>query len=177
VTDSPRLNEWNIDQDGPAYAPPAWPTAEEISRTLSLASGRRAAAVAIGHGADGPSTAAARAFADAWLERDGTVLCTVRWPEKGASWLGPARRLTASEPDLYILGGAAAGLAQMIRRLLWSTGWSATKTVGFASASCATMHRLVGLHNLDGLAGATATGGTWEIANTVYTELSAGQRP
>ncbi|MFD8813193.1 hypothetical protein ACFV23_17300 [Streptomyces sp. NPDC059627] len=55
--------------------------------------------VAIGHGRDEASRAAARAFVRAWTARGGQVLTVVDWPETAASWLRPARRLTAETPD------------------------------------------------------------------------------
>ncbi|HEY5303462.1 MAG TPA: hypothetical protein VIJ86_05345 [Acidimicrobiales bacterium] len=176
MTHSPRLNDLRIDKSDDAYVPPVAHTAREIGRLVSLASERRAVSIAIGHGADAASTTAVQAFTDAWLATDGIVLCTIRWPERGASWLSPARRLTAVDPDLYVLGGAPAGLAQMILRLVWSTTWSAQKTIGFTSASSPTMHQLAGRQNLDGLVGATATGGTWNVANTIYTEFPPKER-
>ncbi|HEY0932315.1 MAG TPA: hypothetical protein VGD91_01115 [Trebonia sp.] len=51
----------------------------------------------------------------------------------------------------------------MTRRLLWSTPWQPERTVAFASIATGRAIGLVGAVNLDGLAGATADGGTWAV--------------
>jgi hypothetical protein len=177
MTDSPRLDDKYVDQFDDAYSAPAPHTDDEIRRLVRLAASRQAHSVIIGHGSDPAATAAARAFADAWRNHGGVILDTVRWAERGASWLGPARILTAVEPDLWVLGGAPAGLAQMIRRLIWSTQWQPNRTIGFASASSSTMRQLAHGDNLEGLIGAASDGGTWGIVSHTYTELPAEDHP
>src|SRR4051812_8522751 len=59
----------------------------------------RVEAIAIGHSRDDPSHAAAHATATAWQALGRKVLTMVDWPETAASWLRPARRLTAQTPD------------------------------------------------------------------------------
>lgn len=81
---------------------------------------------------------------------------------------------TAEEIDQMIrlaLARGAGGLAQMIRRLIWSTNWAAASTIGFASSAALTMHHLAGIHYLDGLTGATANGGTWRIDGAELTQI------
>jgi hypothetical protein len=53
----------------------------------------------------------------------------------------------------------------MTRRLLWSTPWQPGRTLAFAPLGTQRAIWLVGAHNLEGLAGATADGGTWTVCN------------
>jgi hypothetical protein len=53
----------------------------------------------------------------------------------------------------------------MTRRLLWSTPWRPERTIGFAAIGTGRVTGLVGAHNLPGLAGATANGGTWQVSD------------
>ena len=53
----------------------------------------------------------------------------------------------------------------MTRRLLWSTSWQPERTLAFAALGTQRAIGLVGAHNLPGLAGATADGGTWTVFN------------
>ncbi|MDL4770842.1 hypothetical protein [Actinomadura xylanilytica] len=148
---------------GPAPEPH---TAAELATLLELLAGRRRPrmeAVTIGHGRDAASRGAADAFGDAWHARGGHVLAVVDWPETAASWLRPARRFCAGEPDAWVVAGAAPGWAQMSRRLRHSTAWDPDRTYGFASLGLAALVTLAGPGTLDGLRGAAADGGTWRI--------------
>ena len=93
------------------------------------------------------------------------MLTVVTWPEEAASWLRQATRFAAADPDLWIMAGAPRGWAQMTRRLLWSTPWQPGRTLAFAALGTWRAIGLVGAHNLQGLAGATADGGTWTVCN------------
>src|SRR4029079_7589089 len=73
--------------------------------------------IAIGHGRHPASVAAARALHAAWTAAGGSALDRVDWPETPASWLRPARRLTAGDPDAWVLADSIAGCAQVVRRL------------------------------------------------------------
>jgi hypothetical protein len=53
----------------------------------------------------------------------------------------------------------------MARRLLWSTPWQPGRTLAFAALGTQPAVDLVGAHNLQGLAGATADGGIWTVCN------------
>ncbi|MFD8782799.1 ABC transporter substrate-binding protein [Kitasatospora sp. NPDC059599] len=117
----------------------------------------------IGHGRDEASRAAASAFAEAWQARGGTVLARVDWPEDAASWLRPARRLTAQTPDAWVIAAAVPGFAHLARRLRRSTGFDPARTVAFASLADPRLPALTGPGTLDGLHGATPDGGTWEV--------------
>ncbi|MFE3199976.1 hypothetical protein [Embleya sp. NPDC059237] len=108
--------------------PPAPHTEAELADLLRKLAGRRT--LAIGHGRDRASTAAAHALAAAW---PGEVVSVVSWPEQAASWLRPALRLTAQAPDAWVVAGAARGWAGMRERLLRSTDWDPERTYGFAS--------------------------------------------
>ncbi|MFI8458124.1 ABC transporter substrate-binding protein [Kitasatospora sp. NPDC085464] len=119
--------------------------------------------VAIGHGRDDASRAAAHAFAEAWQARGGTVLARVDWPEDAASWLRPARRLTAQTPDAWVIAAAVPGFARLARRLRRSTDFDPARAVAFASLGDPRLPALAGPGTLDGLRGATADGGTWEV--------------
>ncbi|MFB7517299.1 hypothetical protein [Streptomyces sp. NPDC056144] len=161
---SPRL----LPADLSEYAP--WPEARphtdrELARLLTLLEdmGVRGGAVALGHGRDPASRAAAEAFADAWQARGGRLAAVVDWPEDAASWLRQARRLTEPEPDAWVVAGGPVGWAQMSRRLRHSTAWDPGRTVGFASTGDSRVAAAVGPGVLDGMRGATADGGVWTV--------------
>ncbi|GAA2716875.1 MULTISPECIES: ABC transporter substrate-binding protein [Streptomyces] len=151
-----------------AYGPlpvPVPHTPAELARLLGLlaASRPRVASVVVGHGRDDLSVASAAAFAGAWEARGGLVLATVTWPEAAASWLRAARRMTAQRPDAWVVAGAPAGFVQLARRLRHSTDWEPSRTYAFGSLGDARVAALAGPGTLDGLRGALADGGTWEV--------------
>lgn len=82
--------------------------------------------VAVGRGRDEASVAAANAFLGAW---GGQVAVVVDWPASAASWLRPARRLLAAEPDAWVIADTAAGWEPVARRLRESPGWDPMRTV------------------------------------------------
>jgi hypothetical protein len=82
--------------------------------------------VAVGHGRDEASIAAANAFLAAW---DGQIAAVVDWPASAASWLLPARRLLAAEPDAWVIADTPAGWEPVARRLRASRGWDPMRTV------------------------------------------------
>jgi hypothetical protein len=141
----------------------AGPTGAESSRMTGLASGRGARSVVIGRGRSAAAATAVTAFARSWEAGGGTVLDVVTWPEEAASWLRQAARFTAVDPDLWVMAGPPRGWAQMTRRLLWSTPWQPGRTLAFAALGTQHAIGLVGACNLQGLAGATADGGTWTV--------------
>lgn len=160
MTLSPRLPAGlacDVSWSGPARA--------ELSRMAELASVRGARSILIGRGRSAVAAAAVTAFARDWEAGGGTVLDVVTWPEEAASWLRQAARFTAADPDLWIMAGTPRGWAQMTRRLLWSTSWQPGRTLAFASLGTQHAIGLVGAYNLQGLAGATANGGTWTVCN------------
>ncbi|MFF7988778.1 ABC transporter substrate-binding protein [Kitasatospora xanthocidica] len=142
-------------------------TAAELDSLIGLLANSRPSVgtVAIGHSRDDASRAAARAFAEAWRARGGEVLAEVDWPENAASWLRPARRLTAQSPDAWVVAAAVFGFAQLARRLRHSTAFDPARTVAFASLGDPRLPALAGPGTLDGLRGATADGGSWEVAD------------
>ncbi|MFB6946184.1 hypothetical protein ACFWGL_20115 [Streptomyces sp. NPDC060286] len=119
--------------------------------------------VAVGHGRDTNSRTAAQAFVRAWHALHKDVLAVVDWPEAAASWLRPARRLTAQAPDAWVLAGASLGTARLARRLRRSTDWEPARTFGFASLGTPRLAELAGTETVHGLRGASADGGTWEM--------------
>jgi hypothetical protein len=141
------------------------PTGAELRRVTELALGRGARSVAIGRGRSAAAAAAVTEFARRWEAGGGTVLTVVTWPEEAASWLRQAVRLTAADPDLWVMAGTPLGWAQVTRRLLWSTPWQPGRTLAFAALGTQRAISLVGAHNLQGLTGATADGGTWTVCN------------
>ncbi|MFE6049852.1 hypothetical protein ACFQ6N_03775 [Kitasatospora sp. NPDC056446] len=140
-------------------------TAAELATVLALltASEPPTATVAIGHGRDDASRAAARAFAGAWQARGGTVLSQVDWPEHAASWLRPARRLTAQTPDAWVIAADVLGFALLARRLHRSTAFDPARTIAFASLADPRLPALAGPGVLDGLRGAGTDGTTWAV--------------
>ncbi|MER7766970.1 ABC transporter substrate-binding protein [Kitasatospora sp. NPDC096140] len=140
-------------------------TDAELASLVGLLTADRAGVetVAIGHGRDDASRAAAHAFAETWQARGGTVLARVDWPEDAASWLRPARRLTAQTPDAWVIAAAVPGFARLARRLRRSTDFDPARAVAFASLGDPRLPALAGPGTLDGLRGATADGGTWEV--------------
>ncbi|NJP65515.1 hypothetical protein [Streptomyces spiramenti] len=144
---------------------PQPPTNAELTAILTLLSppGQRTAAVTVGHSRDDASRTAAQAFHTAWTARGGHVLAVVHWPERAASWLRPARRLTAETPDSWVIAAAPLGFAQLARRLRDSTGFDPARTVAFSSLNTARLPALAGPGTLSGMRGASADGGTWHL--------------
>ena len=141
------------------------PTDAEMNRMTELALCRDARRVAIGCGRSGAAARAVAAFICRWEATGGAVLDVVTWPEEAASWLRQAVRFAAADPDLWVMAGAPRGWAQMSRRLLWSTPWQPGRTLAFAALGTQHAIGLVGVHNLPGLSGATADGGTWTVCS------------
>jgi hypothetical protein len=160
VTLSPRLPASFVrDLAGPG------PTGAELDRMMVLALCRGARQVAVGQGRSAATARAVAAFCRGWEARGGMVLDVVTWPEEAASWLRQATRFAAADPDLWVMAGDPRGWAQMTRRLLWSTPWQPGRTLAFAALGTQRAVELVGANNLQGLAGATADGGTWAVCN------------
>ncbi|GAA3092077.1 ABC transporter substrate-binding protein [Streptosporangium carneum] len=125
----------------------------------------RLAVLTLGHGRDAASRAAVQAFAREWEAGGGQVLAVVDWPEQAASWLRPARRMTAGSPDGWVVAGAASGWAQMSRRLRHSTDWDPARTYGFAGLDDARVVELAGPGTLEGMRGVASDASTWEIGD------------
>ncbi|MFE4422393.1 hypothetical protein [Streptomyces sp. NPDC056817] len=138
-------------------------TAAEIAAIVQLARERRAHTIVIGSGRTPHALATSRLIESAWDHAGGTTLATITWPETGASWLRHASRFADANPDLWVMTGPATGWAQMTRRLLWSTPWRPERTLANAAIGDPRTLALVGLINLNGLAGATAHGTTWLV--------------
>lgn len=138
-------------------------TDAEVDALINLAHHLDARSVVIGHGRDDVSRQNAARFLARWEAGGGAVLVRVSWPEEAASWLRQARRLTGPEPDLWVLGGAAAGLAQVTRRLAWSTAWEPRRTLALGSSTVHGTLRLAGARLLEGMHGAHPDGAFWQI--------------
>ncbi|PJN25719.1 hypothetical protein CG736_14900 [Kitasatospora sp. CB02891] len=138
-------------------------TAAEVAAIVQLARDRRARTVVIGSGRTPHARESARLIESAWDRAEGTILATITWPETGASWLRHASRFADADPDLWVMTGPATGWAQMTRRLLWSTPWRPERTLATAGIGDPGTLALVGLSNLNGLAGVTAQGTTWLV--------------
>ncbi|WP_445527653.1 hypothetical protein [Streptomyces cyslabdanicus] len=151
-------------------------TGAELASLLGLLTGPkpRIETVAIGHSRDDASRAAAQAFANAWTARGGRVLTVVDWPETAASWLRPARRLTAETPDAWVIAAAVLGFAQLARRLRQSTDMDPARTVAFSSLNTSRLTALAGPGTLSGLRGASADGGTWDARGAWVTSYPPG---
>jgi hypothetical protein len=110
----------------------------------------RARHIVLGTAADPASRADGERIAAAW---GGLVLATVTWPETAASWLRPARRFAAPDPDVWVVAATPAGWAGMTRRLQTATPWRPHRTVVTAALAD---------FRLPGVRGARADGTTWE---------------
>ncbi|WP_433348502.1 hypothetical protein ACQP25_33975 [Microtetraspora malaysiensis] len=144
---------------------------DELAGLVRMAQARGAAMVAVGTGRDPASVHAGRRLAAAWRQAGGQVVAMVDWPEQAASWLRQAHRLTHSEPDLWVFAGTPVGLAQMTRRLVWSTPWTPRRTLAVRAGIDQTA-RLAGLGVLDGLAGAGEDGTFWRIHDGLATTIT-----
>ncbi|MEV6930544.1 hypothetical protein AB0M46_39505 [Dactylosporangium sp. NPDC051485] len=139
----------------------------EVEAIAALARTRGATRLAIGSGRADDDLTTVRAVAARWEALGGEIVTTLTWPETAASWLRQATRFAAADPDLWIMTGSPAGWAQMTRRLLWSTSWRPARTILTAALSGRAALDLVGLVNLDGIAGVTASGDAWRIEHEV----------
>ncbi|MEV7010787.1 hypothetical protein [Streptosporangium sp. NPDC051022] len=153
---------------------PADPAATdaEVAALVALARARGARTLAIGSGRTVGARASARLIASAWDRVGGATVATITWPETGASWLRQATRFAAAGPDLWVMAGPVTGWAQMTRRLLWSTPWSPARTLATAGIGDPGALALVGLADLDGLAGADADGTSWLVAHDRLVRLT-----
>ncbi|GLW98042.1 hypothetical protein [Microtetraspora sp. NBRC 16547] len=147
-------------------------TDAEVATVIRIARDRRARNIVIGSGRTPHALATSRLIKSAWDRTGGGTLDTITWPETGASWLRHASRFAAADPDLWVMVGPATGWAQMTRRLLWSTPWSPARTLATAGIGDPRTLALVGLTNLDGLAGASADGTSWLVAHDSLVHLT-----
>ncbi|AUG77914.1 hypothetical protein CFP65_3107 [Kitasatospora sp. MMS16-BH015] len=170
---SPLVGPAELAVHGPLAAPR--PHGEgELAALVGRLTAARARTVCVGHSRDEASRAAALAFAEAWGALPGRLVsAVVDWPEQAASWLRPARRLAAGQPDAWVIAAAPLGWAQLARRLRQSTDWEPARTYGFASLAQADLLTLAGPGTLEGLRGVTADGGCWEVADDALTGYPA----
>jgi hypothetical protein len=98
----------------------------DLDRALDLLRRMDATLVAVGHGRDERSVATANAFLARW---DREIAVVVDWPASAASWLRPAQRLTAAEPDAWVIADTPTGWEPIARRLRESPGWDPMRTV------------------------------------------------
>jgi hypothetical protein len=141
----------------------AIPLQTQVDTLVRLAAARNAVTVSLGGGRDPESRAALDAFEGAWTTRGGYVLTRVDWPARAASWNRQARRLTDWAPDLWVIADTPAGWAPAVQRLATTDGWTADRTLGFAGLDHIDTIHLAGADILDGMTGATVTGGRWWI--------------
>ncbi|MET8050809.1 hypothetical protein ABZU75_24735 [Streptosporangium sp. NPDC005286] len=135
----------------------------ELAALADLARSRGARRVAIGSGRTARALAFADEFAAVWEATGGEVVDAITWPETAASWLRQATRFAGAGADLWIMTGPAAGWAQMTRRLLWSTRWRPEHALVTATIGSPETLELVGLWDLDGLAGVSSQGTPWTV--------------
>jgi hypothetical protein len=98
----------------------------DLAHALELLRAMDARLVAVGHGRDPHSVAAARGFLEAW---EGQIAVVVDWPPSAASWLRQARRLTEPEPDAWVIADDSPGWANVERRLRETAAWDPMRTV------------------------------------------------
>jgi hypothetical protein len=174
---SPRIPDHVLARYPDAVRPPEAHTDAELTRLVTMLQQARAVTIAIGHGRDPASVTAARALHAAWISAGGAVLAIVDWPAVAASWLRPARRLTAGDPDAWVIADTVAGCAQAVRRLAEQTNWSPARTVGFAGLARPDLVALTAPTSLAGMTGPTASGGTWRVGPDRTIELTLCPRP
>jgi hypothetical protein len=160
---SPRIPDYTLGRYPAAVTPPGPHTGAELAALLRMLRQAGADTIAIGHGRAPASVAEARALQAAWTAAGGTVLGIVDWPAAAASWLRPARRLTAGNPDVWVIADTVAGCAQVVRRLAEQPNWAPTRTLGFAGLASPDLVALTKPTSVAGMTGATATGGTWRV--------------
>lgn len=148
-------------------------TDAELATIVELARKRGAHDIVIGSGRTPRATATSSAIAAAWKSAGGRTLDMIAWPETGASWPRHASRFAAPDPDLWVMTGPTTGWAQMTRRLLWSPGWAPARTLATAAIGHPRTLALVGLQNLEGMAGANADGTSWLVTSGSLSHLAA----
>jgi hypothetical protein len=163
VTRRPRIPDHVVARYPATTRPPAPHTERELLRLLSMLDHDDVTTVAVGHGRNASSVAAAAAFTDAAAATGLAVAAVVHWPATAASWLRPARRLTSAGAEAIVLADTPAGCAQLTARLAERPGWSPAHTYGFASVADADLLSLTAPGTLAGMTGPTSTGGTWRI--------------
>ena len=162
---SPRIPEHTLARYPDSVRSARQHTAPELNHMVAMLQKAGADRIAIGHGRHPASVAAARALHAAWTAAGGSALDRVDWPETPASWLRPARRLTAGDPDAWVLADSIAGCAQVVRRLAQQENWTPARTIGFAGLASDDLVALTAPISLAGMCGPTATGGMWRIGD------------
>ncbi|MEV6071105.1 hypothetical protein AB0L82_31550 [Nocardia sp. NPDC052001] len=139
-------------------------TDAEIAAIIAVARARGARTLTLGSGRTSAAIATMAAVADQWERGGGRIADHITWPETAASWLRQARRFATAPTDLWVMTGPRLGWAQMTRRLLWSTIWSARDTIVATIADPAAL-ALVGTAYLEGLTGVDPDGSTWTVTD------------
>jgi hypothetical protein len=98
----------------------------DLARALELLRDMDATLVAVGHGRDPDSIAAAHAFVERW---HGQIAVVVDWPPVAASWLRPAHRLVAADPDAWVIADTPDGWERVAKRLRETGSWDPMRTV------------------------------------------------
>ncbi|MFF3573740.1 hypothetical protein [Nocardia jiangxiensis] len=140
-------------------------TDAEVGAIIAVARARDARILTLGSGRAPAAIASMAAVAAEWERGGGRIAGHVTWPENAASWLRQARRFTATAPDLWVMTGPRLGWAQMTRRLLWSTPWSASTTIVTAEIADPAAMALVGTAYLEGLTGVDSDGSVWTVTD------------
>jgi hypothetical protein len=146
------------------------PTERELGVVLAQLERLGARLVAVGHGRDPRSRRAAQLFVAAWtagLDPDGgdprEVAEVVDWPADAASWLRPARRLTETAEDAWVIADQLPAWTRMSGRLRESTDWDPARTVAFAGIDSPATVAAAEPGALDGMVGATVEGDLWFV--------------
>jgi alkylated DNA repair protein (DNA oxidative demethylase) len=162
------------------------PSDRELGVVLTQLERLGARLVAVGHGRDPRSRQAAQLFVAAWtagLDPDGDpreVAEVADWPADAASWLRPARRLTETAVDAWVIADQEPAWTRMSGRLRESTDWDPARTVAFAGLDSPATVAAAEPGALDGMVGATADGGLWFIERSTlrrHTPRAADSAP
>ncbi len=136
----------------------------DVSVLIALASIRGARSIAIGSGRDPGVRESVQKLAAEWEAVGGEIALRLAWPETAASWRRQAMQFATAGADLWVMLGPPLGWVQMTRRLLWSTPWTPMRSLLSGDISDPRTLALVGLDDLEGIAGVTRGGKPWHLA-------------
>lgn len=146
------------------------PDEAELAAVVRMLEESGADLVNVGHGRDAASVASARGFLAEWERRGGTTGVVVGWPAHAASWLRPARRLAAGQPDAWVVADTVEGWSGVSARLVGNTDWDPGRTVAFAALGRPALVESAAFETTEGMRGATRAGRMWTVRDGLFRE-------